>query len=627
MARPTDAETSRATPPAPRRRRPVRWVLLGIAALVAVVVACTALLARDALTARDALEEAALIVPEVEQSLRAGLTDVADDDGGSLTDTPALAELQEQTGTAREATDGPLWRVAALLPVVGASVDAATTVSAVLDQVAEVALPALATAGDAVARTGRDDDGSIDLQPLAASAEDVGTARAVIADAHAELAGIDTTALQSQFVGPVTLLEDQLARLDELLGGAERAAALLPPMLGADEPRRYLLLGLNNAELRAGGGIVGSLTLLEADGGRVDVVRQASSGDVGPFAEPVVPLDPEVEAAYTTRVGRFVQDVTLTPDFPTSARIAAAMWEQDHGPVDGVLATDPVALSRLLEVTGPVTVEVPADIADAIGTERVEITAETVVDLLLRRAYDALDGEGADDFFAIVASTVFARLSTTDVSPVDALPALQHAAQSHRLLVWSAREDEQALIDGTLLSGGFSADRAADATGMFLDDTVLGKLSSHLETTVEHTGSVCTDEGRTDTVTLRLANTLDEERARDLPFYVAGPVGAPDRGTMSLNLTAYGARDGDVPELTRDDDVVGGSSLVVQGRPRVAVNVRLAPGESTEVTMTTRAPAAVARGGGAPAPGTRELWTTPTVGTPGLHVAEVPVCG
>ncbi len=76
------------------------------------------------------------------------------------------------------------------------------------------------------------------------------------------------------------------------------------------------------------------------------------------------------------------------------------MWERAQGEqVDGVIATDPVALSYLLEATGPVTVPVDGGAVD--------LDAGNVVQTLLSDAYADLEpGEQTDTFFAAVAARV-----------------------------------------------------------------------------------------------------------------------------------------------------------------------------------------------------------------------------
>ena len=66
-------------------------------------------------------------------------------------------------------------------------------------------------------------------------------------------------------------------------------------------------------------------------------------------------MDAEQQQIYSTRLGKYMQDVNLTPDFPTAAATAQAMWERKTGQrVDGVISMDPVALGYVLDATGPV---------------------------------------------------------------------------------------------------------------------------------------------------------------------------------------------------------------------------------------------------------------------------------
>jgi len=79
---------------------------------------------------------------------------------------------------------------------------------------------------------------------------------------------------------------------------------------------------------------------------------------------PTLPLDPEQQQIYSGRLGKYMQDVNLTPDFPTAASTAQAMWERKTGQrVDGVISIDPIALSYILEATGPVKITHPELIA------------------------------------------------------------------------------------------------------------------------------------------------------------------------------------------------------------------------------------------------------------------------
>ncbi len=60
--------------------------------------------------------------------------------------------------------------------------------------------------------------------------------------------------------------------------------------------------------------------MISADQGTVTLERQASTVGFPSFDEPVLPLDPGVEQLFSDRVGRYLQDTPLTPDFPRPRR-------------------------------------------------------------------------------------------------------------------------------------------------------------------------------------------------------------------------------------------------------------------------------------------------------------------
>ena len=83
---------------------------------------------------------------------------------------------------------------------------------------------------------------------------------------------------------------------------------------------------------------------------------QRSTIDLKGIDTPILPLTDEELVVDTDRLGRWVQDAVMTPDFPRSAQLLAARWAQDMGQtVDGVIAADPVGARYVLEATGPVT--------------------------------------------------------------------------------------------------------------------------------------------------------------------------------------------------------------------------------------------------------------------------------
>ena len=177
----------------------------------------------------------------------------------------------------------------------------------------------------------------------------------------------------------------------------------MPTMLGADAPRSYLVMFQNNAEVRAGGGIPGALAVVNAKNGKVSLGRQASLSDIAGFNRQVLPLTQAEEALFGTNLAQYAADVTFTPDFERSAYLMREMWRLRTGQeVDGVISVDPVAMSYLLNATGPVTL--------ANGKQ---LTADNAVDYLLHDVYmETPDPEKQNAIFADAASKVFAALTT-----------------------------------------------------------------------------------------------------------------------------------------------------------------------------------------------------------------------
>ncbi|MBD7952467.1 MULTISPECIES: DUF4012 domain-containing protein [Oerskovia] len=599
------------TPPTSRRpRRAGRragWIVLTIFLVLVGLLVCAGLLVRDALAARSSLTDAIDRLPAVEEALRAG-------DGAAA--EAALAEVQPLTADARSHTDGPLWWVAARLPFVGADVSAFSTAAWAVDEITQDVLPPLTGAAALVSEGGiQVQGGTVDLAPLTAAAPAVAEAADTMSTVVGRVGDIDVSALQDVLAGPVSDLQDKVWTLDGLVATAHRATTLLPAMLGGDGPRTYLVMALNSAELRSPGGIPGSFAVIGTDAGRITLLDQASTQDVGPFPEGIGPLAPADEELFGPNMAVYVQDTVYTPDFPTAAPLAAAMWEASKGQaVDGVLTLDPVALSYLLEATGPI------DVAGAT------IDAGNAVDVLLSDAYAELEpGPETDAFFAAVAAQVLTTALSGDTDPQSLLGAVQRATSEHRALVWSSHEDEQSMLADTVVSGDISSsDRAADTVGVFFNDATAGKMSYYLDSAVQHVSSECTASGRADTFQVDLTSTAPADAATDLPWYVTGGgISGTPPGSIRTDLFLYPPRGGRILNVTADGTLAGSEVVENQGRAVATLPRELAPGQSTSVTFT------VATTDGDGSSGTRwiDLWSTPTVDQPGLATIEVPVCG
>lgn len=537
-----------------------------IGALVLAVGALAVVSLLNARTAYDELQAAIPKVNELEEQVLAGDVDAA---------AATAAELQERTGAARDALHGPHWTAWGKFPWLGPNVNAAQTITEVVDDLATGALAHLIDAVQVVDPANlAPQDGRIDLAPIQEVADQVVGAHAAIGRADNRLAAVDTEPLVDQLTDVIDDLTVRLTDLEALTATAAKAVQLLPPMLGADGPRHYLLLVQNNAEPRATGGITGAVVLLRADDGDVEIVEQRAGSQVGPFATPVLQLDDAELGLYGTQLARYMQNVTFTPDFPRSAELAREMWRlETDREVDGVLSIDPVALQSMLGATGPITL--------ATGQE---LNDENTAQLLLNQVYlDIAEPAEQDVFFQFAAGEIFAEVMDGGADSAASIEALVEVADEGRLMMWSSHLTEQELLSGTVLSGELQGhDGDSPVVGIYVNDRSGSKMGYYQRVHAEVVATQCEPDG---SQLLDVTVTISSEApadAAELPPYLAGGTFV-DPGVIASSVVVYAPTGGVVLDATAVD---GESRFVPQvhdGLTAVAYPTSLSPGESVTV--------------------------------------------
>lgn len=579
-----------------RRRRRGRLAAAGGAGLLLVgVVGVAGWLAWDGLAARDELQQAAGLVAGLQDDVVAGDRAAA---------TTAVAAIQEHADAALAHSHGPHWTAAGALPWVGEHVAAVQTVSEVIDGLADDVLPGLLDATELVdPATLAPRNGRVDLAPLREAGPLVVEADTALQAAVDRVAAVDTEPLRPEVAGPVVDLEAQLRDVAMTTATASRAVQLLPPMLGAEGERHYLLLVQNNAEPRATGGIPGVVVHLRAADGAVEVVEQRSGGSLGDLPAPVLPLNRSEQSLFGEDLAADMRDVTFTPDFPRTGEIAKAIWEQEvGGRIDGVLSVDPGALALVLGATGPLPLP-PGPVADAAGGT---LTAENAEQVLLNTVYLTLEDPAEQDaFFGSTAAGVFGALLGGQADAVGTVDALAEAARQDRLMVWSAQPAEQALLAGTVLSGELLGERGeSPVIGVFLNDGSRAKIGYYLDFDVVAEPAECRDGGVVAVdVTVSLTNGAPDPGT--LPSYVVGAGEVVPQGEVRTNVLLYAPRGGLIEDVVVRSDTPGVTSQIHETLLVVGRTTQLAPGETVHIDYR------VLTGG---QPGDLVLRTTPIPG-------------
>ena len=281
--------------------------------------------------------------------------------------------------------------------------------------------------------------------------------------------------------------------------------------------------------------------------------------------------------------GKWFQNVTQATDFAVAAQLANEFWTRKYGaPVDGVISIDPVALSYLLEATGPVTVPT-GDV----------LTSDNVARVLLNDAYLRYETGGeADVFFAASAAAVFDAVSSGAAQPAALLEALARAGEERRLLMWSSHPDDQAVLDGTTLQGGLPvSDASATRFGVYVNDGTGSKMDyyARLNTSVAWCGQDAAGNG---TAALRVTITNDApvDAATSLTPYIHGDgiFGVPP-GTARTVSYIY-LPEGATVLSSKATQSRSLGSAVHDGRDVVVWTVDLPPGGSASFDVTVSTP-------------------------------------
>lgn len=564
------------------RRKILFRIGIAAGAVTLVAGACGAVLTQQVSAVQNNLQQVVHGVSELRAQLDGGKEDQAQS---------GLMAMKHDASAARDVTTGPLWKAATALPVLGRNFSAVTEVAVSADDLVSGAVEPLLREYNSIDwETLSPVDGQIDVVQLRKAAPGISAAGDAVRLSHARLSAIDLSVLMPRVADPIRSATEQLKSVGEVLGNASSAAKLLPAMLGADGPRNYLVLVQNNAETRATGGIPGALAVLKADNGRIALGEQSSASALGPFRPPIR-VDPEQTALFTARLGTQMQNVNLTPDFPTAALTAKQMWEGRHEElvIDGVIALDPVVLGFLLKATGPVVLTDPEVLRFIEGTSLPSsLTQDNVVSTLLSDVYKDIEDPAAQDaYFSAVAGQVFKAFTDGTADSAELLKALTLSAQDHRLYLWSNRPDEQAIVATTALAGSVvGTDTGGASFGVYLNDGTGAKMDYYVSRTAQLLQTCQIDGYSSYTVRMRVANNAPSDAATLLPEYVTGRgvYGVPP-GHIRTNYVFYGPAQSfaDTASVNRQPVAIGSGKH--GQRPVGTVTLELAPGETAELDM------------------------------------------
>lgn len=265
--------------------------------------------------------------------------------------------------------------------------------------------------------------------------------------------------------------------------------------LGHEQWQRYLLVFLNNNELRGSGGFMGSFGLLDIDRGEIKNLEIPGGGtyDLQGWLGPQV-ISPEPMHLINARWE--FQDANWWADFPTTAKKIQWFYENSNGPsVDGVITLTSTFVSGLLEIVGPISME---------EYGRAAITAENFVEetqKIVQLEYDKEENK-PKQFIADLTPKLLEKLFSTNKDQLKDLFELFKVGlnERHLMMYFNDKKTENLLAD--LGWAGEIRETDGDYLAVIHTNLAGGKTDGVIKETIEHTADIQNDGSIINTIKL-----------------------------------------------------------------------------------------------------------------------------
>ena len=332
------------------------------------------------------------------------------------------------------------------------------------------------------------------------------------ADAQRQFALIDRSVLPTSAQGYLARF-DTAFRMYQQSGLADPSSRqALMRGLGADGPVRYLILFQNPAELRPSGGFPGTMALVSFDRGQLmsyqifdghtltdAYIAQRTSKRPEPW-----PID-----HYFPQDGFLLHDTGWYADFPTAASTLMSMYaETDWPPINGVIAVQPTIAADLLQVTGPLDVDID-------GEMRL-VSASNVYDEIERQRRLIVEGikpwdktrEVHKEALADIGQAIAERMKSANQEQlVHAARLLKASADVRDIQAYASDPGLQTIIDQRGWSGRLQPEAGTSTLAVTFANVALQKTSEFMRPTLTLTSTSVQGNVRTVSLEIDVDNT------------------------------------------------------------------------------------------------------------------------
>ncbi|MDQ4029354.1 MAG: DUF4012 domain-containing protein [Actinomycetota bacterium] len=374
-------------------------------------------------------------------------------------------------------------------------------------------------------------------------------------------------------------VEDLAARVEELRASAITSSRLVDisgSLFGADGTRRYLVILVNNAELRGAGGILSGLGTLEANDGALELGDFDYFGDL--VDEP--PRRVPAPADFVTRFGRYFANstewvnVTASPDVPDVALVASRLYELKTGiTTDGAIIIDPRGIAALM----PRDAELPAP--RGLGT----ISRGELPRFVYSDSYALIDNQDRRRKAVLqLGSAAFREAIEGGLGDRQALGDAAAAVRGQHIRMVSLDRAEQDVLNDAGITGELTP-TTNDNVFVSVQNLGADKLDYWMERRVTHRCEVGSDLARCSTEAALTNNT-----PAGLPAYVVQPkrIYGLYRGYVEVYMPSAAKMTG----VELNEGAAEFYEEEEESRTSLGMYFRTRPGETSTVTVSYELP-------------------------------------
>ena len=560
-----------------KRRRVWPWVV-GILTIVVLTLAAVGVMGFQ-------LFKQAKQVQAHENSAIAMLSKFSSGDAETLANAgDILPQIAHETQQAQDIAHGGLWNTAAKMPFIGSDISTVQGMTAAINDIVQDSIPqfvnVLKTLNDAQIANG---DNGVNLQPIIDAVEPLKKANASFQQQVRDYDALPTPSI-SMIRSAYDKGETQLNDLADRVNALSNTFQILPTLLGDGQQRTYAVMAMTPSEMRSSGGLIGSVGDLTTSNGTVHIGDFRSNGDYLPYG--IGDHSEDMKRVFTDEgplhMSFDIRDLAVFPNTADSAVAMQSVWNRTPWgqgvPLDGVIMVDPVFLQQLIAINGNVTLP-----------DGTVLTGENTAEFLMNTVYQKYPENETDVLFGVVAGqamkSMFSHMDMGKLYKTGEM--LGTMAKGRHFTMYAFDERAEQGIQAAGFTGQIPSSETNPSVGIYLTEQNPSKMGWYIKREAKIQRVNC-DDGDLYHVEFMVHNTMTEEEAKSLPWYITGN-NSDNTGRAMEKILFYAPQGGSISNLMQ----LGGKVDAVKETTIDGVNayetyVQVNPGQIATFTFDVR---------------------------------------